>query len=258
MTSLLLKRIIEECGTCNPCSGSGSSSSGSHGNPGCCADTFSGCATCYRLDLSYLLSGCAALPGCISDTGYLEETSGCGGGYSQSSNIDDAISYLGETSLCNADGDTPDVSGLTCNPGGWTVASFSLGPIMCVSNMDPVTGIQINKNNDGVLVIAGFTCFEGSTALCAERVRFCARVQFVEGHSFINPAPRNNPGWNAYFHQDIGDFTNASCDPFLFEVSDLAPWSYAEFNGLDGATVIPLTKPCPGIKISASYTGECA
>ena len=76
MTPALLKQIIDQCGTCNPCgSGSGSGSgSGGTGLPGCCADS----GTLASITFSYELPGCAAC-GCDSGTGGNIDGGACDG-----------------------------------------------------------------------------------------------------------------------------------------------------------------------------------
>ncbi len=246
MTPALLKQIMDTCGTCNPCGSGSGFDSGS--NPGCCT-SFSGCATCYRQDISWTLANCSMFTGCTTGTGFVQDTSGCGGSSTQSQTVTDAQNYT-TSDVCSLQGDSPGVCA-----GAW-IASGNIQVLCYSSNFDPATDGPIDKTLDAWRVLVGFTCFTDSNGVCPSRYLFCANAVFFEG---ITPAPAINPQYRAYFRQEAESFTFADCDPFIFEVTNLSPYQVDEAAGLDGGGgSIPLTKTCSGNpRISASWTGSC-
>lgn len=233
MTAALLKQIIEECGTCDPC---GSGSGSGHGNPGCCTGWNGLCPSCWRWDYSWLLSGCSLFGACVSGTGYYEDKTGCGGIISQSSTVTDAQNF-----------DTSDA----CSFLGLGSGTIGIGiQAMCYnSNLDPLSGLPIDKTQDAWYILTGFTCFD-------DRMMFCATALFYQG---VTPAPTINPQLQLFFNQDVLSFSAASCGPFIFSVSNLAPYQTDLRDGLTGGGAsIPLTSSCSGSPLlSATWTGRC-
>lgn len=250
--SFAQKKALAAFILCSPCCGTGSGAGSgfdSGSNPGCCT-SFNGCAACYRQDISWTLSNCSMFTGCTTGTGFVQDTSGCGGSATQSQSVTDAQNYT-TSDVCSLQGLSPAVCA-----GAW-VASGNIQVMCYSSNFDPATDSPIDKTLDAWRVLVGFTCFTDSNNVCAARYLFCANAIFFEG---ITPAPATNPQYRAYFKLEAESFTFADCDPFIFEVTNVQPYQVDEADGLaaDLITPITLTKTCSGNpRISASWTGAC-
>lgn len=244
-----------------------------HGNPGCCGEVYT-CDGYLRLDLSYLINGCSS--DCTEAEGYAINLGSalppCPE-YSFSANWDtesycdsvaDQPGANGEGPECTggwlASGGSGSVSAISSNydpmGGGWIDKTLDA----CVSGC----GFTCYEDASG-----------SSDPPCESRMFFCASYTFLQGmadgppwpslaglgcvtHPGINPfyrrvdggAPIFYPGatpppveWQyptiaTQYHQDVLNFEQASCSPFIMEVKDVPPWLTNMQDGIRGTGVV--------------------
>lgn len=129
MTPALLKQIIDQCGTCNPC-GSGSGSGGA-GLPNCCGDQ----GTLTSVTFSYDLPGCATcLNGCETGTGGVMDGGACDGFGSEYTFADQDVASQAGIATYFVD----------CSSGGVT-REFQIS-LCCYTRNDSTSFFQVNAS----------------------------------------------------------------------------------------------------------------